>query len=177
MGDAARRTAELTVVLTVAADAATLGRAAFLARYPFPVLVAIGWRRTAWAGGAYDSTARPTPVVGPVTAPLDADAPVWSIPDPDAVHGTVRVGRAPGNDIVIPEPSISKWHVELCFDGRLWFARDAGSRNGTWIEGAKVPTEVPIPIRSGDTLTLGTDVRLRFLTPDALFEQCVMPRR
>jgi transcriptional regulator with GAF, ATPase, and Fis domain len=65
----------------------------------------------------------------------------WS--DSQGSHGTVVesrtvLGAAPGVDLVIPEPTISRIHAEL--DPRengLW-VRDLGSRNGTFVDGVRV---------------------------------------
>jgi pSer/pThr/pTyr-binding forkhead associated (FHA) protein len=44
----------------------------------------------------------------------------------------VRIGRADGNDVVIPDPSVSRFHAELQFNGREWELVNLG-KNGTLI--------------------------------------------
>jgi len=44
----------------------------------------------------------------------------------------VRIGRAEGNDVVIPDPSVSRFHAELQFNGTEWELVNLG-RNGTLI--------------------------------------------
>lgn len=59
-------------------------------------------------------------------------------PMPD---GTIRVGRAPDNDVVIDGPDcamVSLNHVELTRDGDTWRVHDLGSTNGTWLNGERV---------------------------------------
>ena len=45
---------------------------------------------------------------------------------------SVRIGRAEGNDVVIPDPSVSRFHAELQFNGREWELVNLG-KNGTLI--------------------------------------------
>ena len=45
---------------------------------------------------------------------------------------SVRIGRADGNDVVIPDPSVSRFHAELQFNGSDWELVNLG-KNGTLI--------------------------------------------
>ena len=45
---------------------------------------------------------------------------------------SVRIGRAEGNDVVISDPSVSRFHAELQFNGSEWELVNLG-RNGTLI--------------------------------------------
>jgi len=45
---------------------------------------------------------------------------------------SVRIGRAEGNDVVIPDPSVSRFHAELQFNGTDWELVNLG-KNGTLI--------------------------------------------
>lgn len=50
----------------------------------------------------------------------------------------LRIGRAADNDLVIPDEDVSRYHAELLYDiGTLWL-RDAGSRNGVFVNGARL---------------------------------------
>jgi ABC-type multidrug transport system ATPase subunit len=74
-----------------------------------------------------------------------------------AVHpltaGVVRIGRAPGNDIVLDDPHVSRHHVELYWHPQAgWQVRDLGSHNGTFVSGHRVSTA---PLREGDVLSVG----------------------
>ena len=57
---------------------------------------------------------------------------------PASVHqaGTLRIGRAPDNDIAIADVQVSHYHAEL--RGREIV--DLGSRNGTYVDGRRVRT-------------------------------------
>lgn len=73
-------------------------------------------------------------------------------------EGTLRIGRRPGNDLVIADEKASGVHAEVVFDGGRYVLRDLGSTNGTLMDGRKV-TEVVLS--RGDTFAIGR-TRLRF---------------
>lgn len=66
-------------------------------------------------------------------------------PMPD---GTIRIGRAPDNDVVIDGPDcgmVSLNHVELSRDADAWRVHDLNSTNGTWLNGERVTDAEIIP--------------------------------
>jgi pSer/pThr/pTyr-binding forkhead associated (FHA) protein len=71
----------------------------------------------------------------------------------------VSVGRAPDNDVVIPDRSISRRHAFVKRGAQGGFQMlDAGSSNGTTINGATVYAKgagPPSTLASGDTVKLG----------------------
>jgi hypothetical protein len=67
-------------------------------------------------------------------------------------EGVNRIGRSPGNDIEIQEPSISGVHCELQVAEIGVSVRDLGSTNGTFINGKQVAKGI---LQRGDTLMLG----------------------
>lgn len=80
--------------------------------------------------------------------------------DPVPVRGDVRLtlGRGSGNDIVIPDPSISRSHAALeCRGGRAVLL-DLGSRNGSRVNGMRI--QGPQVVAAGDEIRLGK-VRVR----------------
>ncbi|MET9436492.1 FHA domain-containing protein [Streptomyces sp. NPDC006551] len=101
----------------------------------------------------------PTPVPPPVPAPEPpAPAPPRTPPRPSSVSRpaatgtfrqptsirplptrTVRIGRAPDNDLVVDDLVVSRRHAELRAhpDGTFWI-HDVGSHNGTFLNGAPV---------------------------------------
>jgi len=69
----------------------------------------------------------------------------------------IRIGRGHECEVQVAagaDTTVSRVHAELSVDpsGSL-LVRDAGSRNGTWINGERVTT--PLPVRLGDRITLG----------------------
>ncbi|MDH6131301.1 ABC-type multidrug transport system ATPase subunit/pSer/pThr/pTyr-binding forkhead associated (FHA) protein/ABC-type multidrug transport system permease subunit [Kitasatospora sp. MAA4] len=97
-----------------------------------------------------------SPGDGPRVALSGAPEPVRARPRPSALTSltgsyrqptnvlplparTVRIGRAPGNDLVLDDLSVSRLHAELRAraDGRYEIA-DLGSHNGTYLNGQPV---------------------------------------
>ncbi|MGE3171075.1 MAG: FHA domain-containing protein [Planctomycetota bacterium] len=70
----------------------------------------------------------------------------------------LKIGRKPGNDLVVADEKASGVHAEVAFEGDRYVLRDLGSTNGTLMDGRKI-TEVVLG--SGDTFAIGR-VRLRF---------------
>ena len=71
----------------------------------------------------------------------------------------VTVGRATSNDVVIPDPSVSRKHALLKRgeDG-VFLIRDAGSSNGTTVNGRSVLSRgqgPPTELKPGDDVHLG----------------------
>jgi len=56
-------------------------------------------------------------------------------------EGSTRIGRSPENDIVIQGPNaatVSAQHLEILKEGDRWRIHDAGSTNGTYLNGEKI---------------------------------------
>lgn len=68
------------------------------------------------------------------------------------------LGRDAGNDVVLRDDFASARHSVLSFDGDQWWIEDAGSTNGTFLNGAQI--ERRSPLHYGDEVMLGR-VRLR----------------
>ncbi|MGD9047002.1 MAG: FHA domain-containing serine/threonine-protein kinase [Anaerolineae bacterium] len=80
--------------------------------------------------------------------------------DPDGreypVHkGRTTIGRDAGNDIVIPINQVSRHHAQIQYGQAGCTVTDMGSTNGTSINGAATPPDVPQPISPGDALGIG----------------------
>ena len=65
----------------------------------------------------------------------------------------VVLGRSRSADIVIPDASVSRQHLELRRDDRGWYAVDLGSTNGSELNGQ--PITEPRRLESGQRLKLG----------------------
>ena len=68
------------------------------------------------------------------------------------VAGAARVGRSPQCDIVLPDPSVSRSHALLDVHGGKLFVQDAGSTNGTFVNGERVESRA---LKAGDTVAFG----------------------
>ncbi|ACZ42332.1 FHA domain containing protein [Thermobaculum terrenum ATCC BAA-798] len=71
---------------------------------------------------------------------------------------TTAIGRKISNAIVLDDPTVSGEHAILYLWDGTWYIRDAGSTNGTLVNGQDVIE--PSPVNVGDILTLGA-VKLR----------------
>jgi Protein of unknown function (DUF3662)/FHA domain len=67
-------------------------------------------------------------------------------------HGPWTIGRSQENDIVIPDPNVSRRHARLSRADNGFIVEDLGSTNGTLLDGAPIDRE---RIESGDELTFG----------------------
>jgi hypothetical protein len=76
-----------------------------------------------------------------------------------ALGERVSVGRAMNKDIVLRHSSISKFHAYLERDPRdphAWTVTDAGSTNGTSVEGARLGAKESRRLASGERVTFGS---------------------
>jgi pSer/pThr/pTyr-binding forkhead associated (FHA) protein len=62
------------------------------------------------------------------------------------------VGRDPASAIVFDDPSVSARHAELRWSAGAWLLRDAGSKNGTFLNGVPAASEV---VADGDWIGFG----------------------
>jgi len=86
---------------------------------------------------------------------------------PSGLAFGITLGRAANNDIMLDDPTVSRFHAALQRDERtgVWYLHDAESQNGTFVEEARVDPRIPAPVASGAKLRLG-DVRVQFLLPE-----------
>jgi pSer/pThr/pTyr-binding forkhead associated (FHA) protein len=75
---------------------------------------------------------------------------------------STTIGRSLDNDVVLESVLASRRHAVLQSEGPFVTLRDVGSRNGTYVNGARVEMQV---LAHGDTIGIG-DCRIRFLTTD-----------
>ena len=75
-------------------------------------------------------------------------------------QGSLRIGSAGSNEIVIDDRSVSRHHVEISVTGQGLRVRDLGSKNGTMYLGSRVDSaELPI---AGGVLVIGeSELELR----------------
>jgi tRNA A-37 threonylcarbamoyl transferase component Bud32 len=68
---------------------------------------------------------------------------------------TTTIGRTAGNDIIVPDPTVSRRHARLVFHGGQWYLEDLDSSNGTFVNGVRIAR--PAPLLEGDELRLGDE--------------------
>ena len=77
--------------------------------------------------------------VAPRSIPLDGPA--------------CTIGRSDENDVVLPEPAVSRHHATVRREGDRFLVHDAGSANGVLLNGRRVNSA---PLSDGDRLLIGT---------------------
>lgn len=65
---------------------------------------------------------------------------------------TTIVGRDASCDIQLPDQGVSRRHAEIYRIGELFFIRDLGSRNGTFVNDERISEEL---LRQGDKIMMG----------------------
>ncbi len=87
--------------------------------------------------------------------------------------GLNSIGRAPDNDVVLADPFVSRRHCAiLVHAGGRCELHDVASKNGTWLNGRKIPG--PTQLASGDEIRL-CDRQLVFVTKDGKDEAPNLP--
>lgn len=90
-----------------------------------------------------------------------------------AFQDRIGIGRASNADISIPLPAVSKYHAYFAIpdapDGE-YFITDAGSKNGTTVDGEKLAAKTPRAITDGAIIRIGP-YPLTFHTPEGLIRR------
>lgn len=69
----------------------------------------------------------------------------------------IRIGRDPSNDVVINDPLVSRFHVELTSDGfNNCVVRDMNSSNGTFVNGRRIAGTAAL--MDNDVLKIGNTI-------------------
>ncbi len=84
---------------------------------------------------------------GPATPNLIFNGQTYAV-----LRSPTRVGRLADNDIVLDDKRVSRHHAEVLKQGERWMVRDAGSTNGTAVNGKIVREAI---LKPGDTISLG----------------------
>jgi pSer/pThr/pTyr-binding forkhead associated (FHA) protein len=89
----------------------------------------------------------------------------------------LSIGRDPSSDIFVDDPEVSRHHAELVRHGQDWSIIDAGSTNGTSVNGTKVREVI---LQPGNRIEVGdVELALRHSGADArpLSDSWPAPRR
>jgi hypothetical protein len=71
----------------------------------------------------------------------------------DCSCGPVTIGRAPDNSLIVDDGRVSRQHARIELDGGNWRITDNNSRNGTFVNGARVTSQ---SLQPGDKIVIGT---------------------
>ena len=78
----------------------------------------------------------------------------YSVPD----EVKLKIGRDPGNDIVISESTVSRYHASIARRGGVMVIFDKDSKNGTFVNGEKIHSA---ELKNGDTIRIGARYSLK----------------
>ena len=73
---------------------------------------------------------------------------------PFSIQESCSIGRAPSNDIILNNANVSRHHALLhTQDGKNFYLIDLGSKNGTYLNGARIDDETTLA--DGDEVQVG----------------------
>ena len=156
------------------ADSRNLGAEDFLAKHRDPVLVVLA--RGEEEEGEYVTYAGVTPeamsaiAAGRRMPPAAEVFPVKKTCHEATFPGMITIGRTINCDLVILDPKISKFHAYLVQDPKdrqRCLLADAGSRNGTFLNGTRLKARRLTELTSGDEVRIGSRLLLRFYQAEA----------
>ncbi len=93
----------------------------------------------------------------------------------DSVSTDIFVGRAPTNDIVLANPSVSKSHLRFISIPRTKHYQlvDMFSSNGTYLNGKKIYPFQKHQVEDHDEISFGTEYQLIYYSPRAFYEMLI----
>jgi NADPH-dependent 2,4-dienoyl-CoA reductase/sulfur reductase-like enzyme/pSer/pThr/pTyr-binding forkhead associated (FHA) protein len=150
----------------VSASAATRGLSALLAGDALPTNDGPNNAAAAHALGTqmltqFNQRPEAAPTVAAEALPERSPAVLeWTDGRRELSGNLIRIGRAPGSDVQLLDPSVSLIHAHLQQSADKWYLRDLGSDGGTWINDA--PLTVARGLQSGDRIRVGNSELLFF---------------
>lgn len=84
-------------------------------------------------------------------------------------QGDFYIGRAPDNDLVIDNPTISSKHARIYTYLTVSYIEDLKSTNGTYVNGKRIQKHI---LKAGDAVSLG---KYELLLADQQSEQAKLP--
>jgi hypothetical protein len=85
----------------------------------------------------------------------------------------LRIGRDPGNDVVLRDPKVSRRHAEVVFERGFFVLHDLQSANGTYLNGRRINIA---PLTNGSEMKLGNSHGRFSDEPDEVPKGTVMGR-
>ncbi|MEO6773849.1 MAG: sigma 54-interacting transcriptional regulator [Kofleriaceae bacterium] len=97
---------------------------------------------------------RPIRVVRKLRVRVDGgpDAGTVCVPEDGTHAASLAIGTAEDNALVLRDPAVSRYHLELARTADGVTVTDLGSRNGTWVHGVRVERAI---VAAGTQLRLG----------------------
>lgn len=69
------------------------------------------------------------------------------------LKGALTMGRSEGNDVVLSEGGVSRKHARFFVQGGVVMVEDAGSANGTFVDGERI--DAPTPLQDRTLVSIG----------------------
>jgi len=138
------------------------GRGEFVTRYRMkPVLIGQACHNISMKshGNAFDTFSIIPSTAVEYLLPGSFVDRVWLLERPKGSMSIV-IGRWGNHDVAIPDYSISRTHCTIEVTTRGFTIEDAGSRNGTFVNGRQLEKGEPFPLKGDEAVTLG---RFNFL--------------
>ncbi len=87
----------------------------------------------------------------------------------DSGSDTISLGRSPLTDIVISNKLVSRTHAYLSFSpsGETCYLVDAGSANGTFLNGEKITPNTQHQLSSSDEISFGPEMKFFYFSSEA----------
>ena len=131
-----------------------------------------------WEPGAWKPPASTTAVMGSTPVPKQPTPPPGATPVPGKAQGEalalameprkdgkpITLGRGSDCDAVINDGTLSQIHLVFMKDEKGWTVRDAGSRNGSSVDGVKLQPGKPVLLKSGSKV-LAAQVAFTYYDP------------
>ncbi|HZT07936.1 MAG TPA: FHA domain-containing protein [Chloroflexota bacterium] len=117
--------------------------------YAFLLTLVVLTQRELYREASARSTSAPGARLVVVEPGATAQAPGHTIP----LDAVTRLGRSADNTIVLDDDYVSAAHAIVLLHGGRWWVRDAGSTNGTIVNGSRIDGETALS--EGDTLQIG----------------------
>lgn len=88
---------------------------------------------------------------------------------------SLKIGRAPDNQLVIQDPQSSSHHAEVApgYGGNGYQITDLNSTNGTFVNEQRLTPNMPRPLNSGDVVRIG-NTRFAYEVTSSSYEPTVM---
>ena len=138
-----------------AAELRKLGGTDFAVRYPSPVLVVKGVSGNLKESGGHGGTMITDTLDDMRQAAMLIGRVFLLRKGRAAAPGPITLGRTAVNDLAIPEYSISQRHCLIRMEGGAVSLTDAGSTNGTYVNGQRLAPQRAMPLTEGLEITLG----------------------
>lgn len=80
-------------------------------------------------------------------------------------NDTFIIGRGADSDLVIQDRQVSRYHARICRTDEGYVIEDLGSKNGTHLNGARIPS--PVLLQDGDVIQIALAMEIIFVGIDS----------